>query len=187
TADYTIVAQHADLAGLAAALVILRAFASGCAALTGVEAISNGVPAFRKPKSRNAAITLLMMGLLSITMFSGLIFLALRSGVKLTQPSHIAHNVLINGVPAGPEYYQQPIIAQVAAAVFACGSPAFLVFSAVTTLILFLAAHTAFYGFPVLAPLLAQSRYMPRQLHPRGDRLAFSNGILLLAAGAITL
>ena len=187
TAGYEIVAEHADLAGPAAALVILRAFSSGCAALTGVEAISNGVPAFRKPKSRNAAITLLLMGLLSIAMFSGIIFLALRSGVKLAEPSHVATNVLIDGAPAGPEYYQQPIIAQVAAAVFSGASLPFIVISAVTALILFLAANTAFNGFPVLASVLAQSRYMPRQLHTRGDRLAFSNGIVLLAVGAITL
>ncbi|XVQ83481.1 APC family permease [Microbispora siamensis] len=187
TADYRIIGEQADLAGFAMAFLVLRAFSSGCAALTGVEAISNGVPAFRKPKSKNAATTLLMMGLIAVTMFSGIIFLGLKSGVKLTDPATVARDVIINGHPAGPEYYQQPIIAQVASAVFGHGSFLFVVIAAVTALILFLAANTAFNGFPVLGSILAQDRYLPRQLHTRGDRLAFSNGIVILAAGACLL
>ncbi|MEZ0072685.1 APC family permease [Planotetraspora sp. GP83] len=184
TADYTIVTEKTDLAGFALAFLVLRAFSSGCAALTGVEAISNGVPAFRKPKSRNAATTLLMMGVIAVTMFSGIIFLGLKSGVRVTDPANVARDILINGHPAGPGYYQQPIIAQVASAVFGDGSIPFVVIAAVTALILFLAANTAFNGFPVLGSILAQDRYLPRQLHTRGDRLAFSNGIVILAAGA---
>ncbi|GII54508.1 DNA-binding protein [Planotetraspora thailandica] len=184
TADYKIVSEQADLGGFALAFLVLRAFSSGCAALTGVEAISNGVPAFRKPKSRNAATTLLLMGGIAVTMFSGIIFLGLRAGVKVTDPTNAARDILINGHPAGPGYYQQPIIAQVASAVFGDGSALFIVISAVTALILFLAANTAFNGFPVLGSILAQDRYLPRQLHTRGDRLAFSNGIILLAGGA---
>ncbi|GLW96588.1 APC family permease [Microtetraspora sp. NBRC 16547] len=187
TADYQIVAEQADIAGFAMAFLVLRAFSSGCAALTGVEAISNGVPAFRKPKSKNAATTLLMMGVIAVVMFSGIIFLGLKSGVKLTEPSNVATHVLINGQPAGSDYYQQPIIAQVASAVFGDGSIFFVAIAAVTALILFLAANTAFNGFPVLASILAQDRYLPRQLHTRGDRLAFSNGIILLATGACLL
>ncbi|GGO20773.1 APC family permease [Microbispora bryophytorum] len=187
TADYRIIGQQADLAGFAMAFLVLRAFSSGCAALTGVEAISNGVPAFRKPKSKNAATTLLMMGLIAVTMFSGIIFLGLKSGVKLTDPAFVARDVIIAGHPAGPGYYQQPIIAQVASAVFGHGSFLFVVIAAVTALILFLAANTAFNGFPVLGSILAQDRYLPRQLHTRGDRLAFSNGIVILAAGACLL
>ncbi|WP_433422128.1 APC family permease [Microtetraspora malaysiensis] len=187
TADYTIVAEQADIAGFAMAFLVLRAFSSGCAALTGVEAISNGVPAFRKPKSKNAATTLLMMGVIAVVMFSGIIYLGLKSGVKLTEPANVARDILINGRPAGPGYYQQPIIAQVASAVFGDGSILFIGIAAVTALILFLAANTAFNGFPVLASILAQDRYLPRQLHTRGDRLAFSNGIILLAAGACLL
>ncbi|MBE3015158.1 APC family permease [Microbispora sp. NEAU-D428] len=187
TADYRIIGEQADLAGFAMAFLVLRAFSSGCAALTGVEAISNGVPAFRKPKSKNAATTLLMMGLIAVTMFSGIIFLGLKSGVKLTDPATVASNVIIDGHPAGPGYYQQPIIAQVASAVFGHGSFLFVVIAAVTALILFLAANTAFNGFPVLGSILAQDRYLPRQLHTRGDRLAFSNGIVILAAGACLL
>lgn len=187
TADYQIVAEQGDLTSLAAAFLILRAFSSGCAALTGVEAISNGVPAFRKPKSKNAATTLLMMGLIAVTMFVGIIALGLASGVKLADPATAARDVLINGKPAGPDYYQQPIIAQVADAVFGDGSLFFIAIAAVTALILFLAANTAFNGFPVLGSILAQDRYLPRQLHTRGDRLAFSNGIVILAAGACLL
>ncbi|MFI6904917.1 APC family permease [Nonomuraea sp. NPDC050394] len=185
TADYGIVAEQTNLTSFAAAFLILRAFSSGCAALTGVEAISNGVPAFRKPKSRNAATTLLMMGLVAITMFGGIIALGLASGVKVSE--HPALDILIDGRPAGESYYQQPIISQVADAVFGSGSLLFVVISAVTALILFLAANTAFNGFPVLGSILAQDRYLPRQLHTRGDRLAFSNGIVILALGACLL
>ncbi|GLW07732.1 DNA-binding protein [Microtetraspora sp. NBRC 13810] len=187
TADYQIVAEQTNLASYALAFLVLRAFSSGCAALTGVEAISNGVPAFRKPKSTNAATTLLMMGLVAVSMFGGIIALGLASGVKVAEPSVAAHDVLINGQPAGPGYYQQPIIAQLADAVFGNGSILFFAISAVTALILFLAANTAFNGFPVLGSILAQDRYLPRQLHTRGDRLAFSNGIILLAGGACLL
>lgn len=187
TADYQIVAEQTNLTSFAAAFLILRAFSSGCAALTGVEAISNGVPAFRKPKSKNAATTLLMMGLIAVTMFIGIIALGLASGVKLADPAVVAHDMLIDGRPAGPDYYQQPIIAQVADAVFGDGSVFFFAIAAVTALILFLAANTAFNGFPVLGSILAQDRFLPRQLHTRGDRLAFSNGIVILAAGACLL
>ncbi|WP_169949416.1 APC family permease [Microbispora sp. H11081] len=187
TAGYTLIAEQADLAGFALAFLVLRAFSSGCAALTGVEAISNGVPAFRKPKSKNAATTLLMMGLIAVTMFSGIIFLGLESGVKMADPATAFRDIVINGQPAGPGYYQQPIIAQVASAVFGHGSVLFVLIAGVTALILFLAANTAFNGFPVLGSILAQDRYLPRQLHTRGDRLAFSNGIVILAAGACLL
>ncbi|GGP83928.1 APC family permease [Streptosporangium pseudovulgare] len=187
TAGYQIIGEQSNLASLAAVFLILRAFSSGCAALTGVEAISNGVPAFRKPKSKNAATTLLMMGLIAITMFIGIISLGLASGVKLADPATAATSVLIDGRPAGPGYNQPPIIAQVAEAVFGSGSVFFIVIAAVTALILFLAANTAFNGFPVLGAILAQDRFLPRQLHNRGDRLAFSNGIVILAAGACLL
>ncbi|MCG5213953.1 APC family permease [Streptosporangium sp. KLBMP 9127] len=187
TADYEIVAEQTDLASFALAFLVLRAFSSGCAALTGVEAISNGVPAFRKPKSRNAATTLLMMGVVAVTMFSGIITLGLASGVKVAEPAYAYRDVLIDGRPAGTGYYQQPIISQVADAVFGNGSVLFFVISAVTALILFLAANTAYNGFPVLGSILAQDRYLPRQLHTRGDRLAFSNGIVILASAACLL
>ncbi len=188
SADFHIVPEQTNLAAFAAAFLILRAFSTGCAALTGVEAISNGVPAFRKPKSRNAATTLLMMGLIAISMFGGIIALGLASGVKVAEPSVAATDLLRpDGTPVGPGYHQQPIISQVADAVFGSGSVPFVVISGVTALILFLAANTAFNGFPVLASILAHDRFLPRQLHTRGDRLAFSNGIIILAAAACLL
>jgi len=185
TAGYEIHAETVSLSGLALLFLLARAFSSGCAALTGVEAISNGVPAFRKPKSKNAATTLLMLGLLAVTMFGGIILLATLSHVRVAEQPE--RNILINGQPAGPDYVQDPIIAQVAAAVFGDGSAGFFYLAAVTALILFLAANTAYNGFPVLGSILARDGYLPRQLHTRGDRLAFSNGILMLAAFAILL
>ncbi|PKK14656.1 APC family permease [Thermomonospora sp. CIF 1] len=185
TADLEIRAEQTELAGLAMLFLLLRAFSSGCAALTGVEAISNGVPAFRKPKSRNAATTLLMMGLIAITMFGGVIALALASQVRVAE--HPAEDLLRDGRPVGEDYVQEPVLAQVAAAVFGHGSVPFLYIAVVTALILFLAANTAYNGFPVLGSILARDGYMPRQLHTRGDRLAFSNGILTLAAMAALL
>ncbi|MFE2042506.1 APC family permease [Streptomyces sp. NPDC059477] len=182
TAGFEIKAEHQGLAGFALVFLLLRAFSSGCAALTGVEAISNGVPAFRKPKSRNAATTLALMGLLAVTMFCGIIGLAMASNVRMAE--NPAHDLLENGVPVGSDYVQNPVISQVAEAVFGSGSFFFLVLAAATALVLFLAANTAYNGFPVLGSILAQDRYLPRQLHTRGDRLAFSNGIVLLAGAA---
>jgi amino acid transporter len=182
TADFHIRAEHQGLAGFALVFLLLRAFSSGCAALTGVEAISNGVPAFRKPKSKNAATTLAMMGLLAVTMFCGIIVLALFTKVRMAE--NPAADLLKNGVPVGSGYVQDPVITQVAEAVFGSGSFLFLILAAATALVLFLAANTAYNGFPVLGSILAQDRYLPRQLHTRGDRLAFSNGIVLLAGAA---
>ncbi|KRE37250.1 DNA-binding protein [Janibacter sp. Soil728] len=171
-----------QLGTLAMAFLLLRAFSSGAAALTGVEAISNGVPAFRKPKSKNAATTLLLMGTVSVTMLLSMIALATWTGVKMADDP--AHQLLNNGVPVGDGYVQHTVMAQVATAVFD-GFPAGVVFvSVVTGLILVLAANTAFNGFPVLGSILARDGFLPRQLHTRGDRLAFSNGIILLAGAA---
>ncbi|MFG3259829.1 APC family permease [Streptomyces sp. NPDC048172] len=171
----------ADLTGLALVMLVLRAFSSGCTALTGVEAISNGVPAFRKPKSRNAATTLAAMGALALTMFVGVTTLALISKV------HIADDACrLTGADGDcGSVHQRTVIAQVAAAVFGGEhSVGFYAIQAATALILILAANTAFNGFPLLASILARDRYLPRQMHSRGDRLAFSNGILALATMA---
>ncbi|HWC81590.1 MAG TPA: APC family permease [Pseudonocardiaceae bacterium] len=170
----------APLAGFAFAFLLLRTFSSGCAALTGVEAISNGVPAFRKPKSKNAATTLLLMGVIAVAMFMGIITLA-----RLTHVNFAENNSQLIGAPA--DYHQKTLVSQIAAAVFSNFTPAFYYVSFVTGLILVLAANTAFNGFPVLGSILAQDRYLPRQLHTRGDRLAYSNGILFLAAAATVL
>lgn len=182
TADFEIKPEHPGLAGFALVFLLLRAFSSGCAALTGVEAISNGVPGFRKPKSRNAATTLALMGLLAVTMFCGIIALASATDVRMAE--NPGKDLVHNGVPLGPGYVQDPVISQVAEAVFGSGTFLFVVLAGATALVLFLAANTAYNGFPLLGSILAQDRYLPRQLHTRGDRLAFSNGILLLAGAA---
>ncbi|WP_371682418.1 APC family permease [Kitasatospora sp. MMS16-BH015] len=169
------------LAGLGLLMLGLRAFASGCTALTGVEAISNGVPAFRAPKSKNAAGTMAVMGVTAVVMFVGITSLALIAKVhyvedpcRLTQAAGDCANAA-----------QPTVIAQLAAAVFG-GSDTVLFYGiqAVTALVLILAANTAFNGFPLLASILAEHRYLPRQMHTRGDRLAFSNGIIALAVVA---
>ncbi len=185
TADYEIKPEHQGLAGFALIFLLLRAFSSGCAALTGVEAISNGVPAFRKPKSKNAATTLALMGGLAVTMFCGIIGLAMATNVHMAEKP--AQDLIHNGVPVGSDYVQNPVISQVAEAVFGHGSFLFMILAAATALVLFLAANTAYNGFPLLGSILAQDRYLPRQLHTRGDRLAFSNGIVLLAGAAALL
>nr|WP_225224679.1 APC family permease [Cellulomonas sp. JH27-2] len=188
SSDLDIVAEPAysqGLVGLAGFFLILRAFASGCAALTGVEAISNGVPAFRKPKSKNAATTLALLGGISITMILAILFLGRATGIRFADDP--ATQLLRDGVPVGDTYVQHPVISQLSSAVFE-GVPALSVLVAVVTgLILVLAANTAFNGFPVLGSILARDGYLPRQLHTRGDRLAYSNGIVTLAAVAIVL
>ncbi|NTW38379.1 MAG: APC family permease [Cellulomonadaceae bacterium] len=173
------------LMGLAGAFLVLRAFASGCAALTGVEAISNGVPAFRKPKSKNAATTLALLGGLSIVFNMSILLLARATDVHYVELP--ATNLLRDGVPVGDSFVQNPVLGQLAAAVFQGFPPAFYLVSIVTGLILVLAANTAFNGFPLLGSILAKDGYLPRQLHTRGDRLAYSNGIIALAAGAVVL
>ncbi|RBO96408.1 amino acid/polyamine/organocation transporter (APC superfamily) [Nocardia puris] len=178
SAGFQLEAEDSYLYGIALAFLVARAFSSGCAALTGVEAISNGVPAFRKPKSRNAATTLLMLGAISITLLMGIIVLAQKVGIVY---AHDTDHLI--GAPQ--DYHQKTLIAQLAETVFQGFPAGFFFITIVTALILVLAANTAFNGFPVLGSVLAQDRYLPRQLHTRGDRLAFSNGILFLSGAAI--
>ncbi|HRC41924.1 MAG TPA: APC family permease [Tetrasphaera sp.] len=173
------------LGSLALAFLLLRAFSSGCAALTGVEAISNGVPAFQKPKSRNAATTLLLMGAISITMLISMVTLARMTNVHFAEDPAV--QLLRDGVPVGEDYVQDTVMGQVAKAVFDGFGPGVVLVSIVTGLILVLAANTAFNGFPVLGSILARDGFLPRQLHTRGDRLAYSNGILILAGAACVL
>ncbi|MEV7415926.1 APC family permease [Streptomyces sp. NPDC089919] len=170
---------HGSYAGLALVLLAMRAFASGCTALTGVEAISNGVPAFQKPKSRNAANTLAMMGLLSVTMFMGITVLALVYKV------HVAASPTDLGLP--PDTATSTALAQIGRATFGSWHFLFYLLQAVTAGVLVLAANTAFNGFPMLASILAKDKYAPRQLYNRGDRLVYSNGVVLLALAAIGL
>ena len=177
SSTYPLTAEH-SYAGIALVLLAMRAFASGCTALTGVEAVSNGVPAFEKPKAKNAASTLALMGVFSITMFVGITALALVYQV------HVAASPTDLGLPAGAA--TQTVLAQIAQTTFGVG-PVFYYLQAVTAGILILAANTAYNGFPLLASLLAQDGFLPRQLHNRGDRLVFSNGVVLLAVFAIAL
>ncbi len=165
--------QTADTGGLLTVFLVLRAFASGCTALTGVEAVSNGVPGFEEPKSRNAATTLLIMGLLATTMFAGITVLALAAHVHMAEDT-----AALVGFPAGEA--QRTALSQIALATFGDGAMFFLL-QGFTAAILVLAANTAFNGFPVLSSLLGRHGYLPHQLAHRGDRLVFSNGILALA------
>lgn len=161
------------LSPLLVVALALRAFASGCTALTGVEAVSNGVPSFRVPKSRNAAATLSAMAVLTITMFVGITALAMITGVRMGDPA------------THPD--QITVIAQLSAAVFGNASFGFYVVQVFTAAILVLAANTAFNGFPILASILGEDGFLGRQLARRGDRLVFSNGIIILATLAILL
>lgn len=179
-------AYDQGLVGLGGALLFARAFASGCAALTGVEAISNGVPSFKRPKSRNAATTLLMLGTISASMLTVILLLAMETGVKYAEnPAEQLRTVSGGAIP--DDYVQHPVISQLADVIFSGAPWLFMLVSAVTGLILMLAANTAFNGFPILGSILARDGYLPRQMHTRGDRLAFSNGIMTLATGAIVL
>ena len=174
------VVPEASFAGAALIFLVARSFSSGTTALTGIEAVANGVPSFRKPKSKNAATTLLMLGLIATTMFAGITWLAIKTRVQVTEFDRD-----LIGLPDGQS--QKTVIVQVASAVFGNFEIAVLVISLSTALILALAANTAFNGFPVLGSILARDGYLPRQLHTRGDRLAFSNGILMLAGLAVVL
>jgi amino acid transporter len=149
--------------------IILRAFSSGCAALTGVEAISNGIPAFKPPESDNAGKTLIAMAVLLITMFLGITFLSHQFGIVPDEETH------------------ETVISQLGRAAFGSGTLLYFLFQAATMLILVLAANTSFADFPRLSSILARDRYMPNQFALLGDRLVFSNGILALALAASTL
>ncbi len=144
--------------------LVLRAFSSGCAALTGVEAISNGVPAFKPPEAKNAAKTLTAMAGLLITLFLGVTFLVRQFGVVPDEHTH------------------ETLVSQLGRAIFGGNTLPYYALQAATTMILVLAANTSFADFPRLASLLARDRYLPHQFSYLGDRLAFSNGIIVLAA-----
>jgi amino acid transporter len=156
--------------GAIGVFVLLRAFSSGSTALTGVEAIANGVNAFRSPQGKNAATTLAILGTLAITMFLGVSYLAVR----------------VHAMPSATD----SVVSQIARTVFRPGSVGGFMYYAVqgtTLLILVLAANTSFQGFPRLSALLARDRFAPRQFSNLGDRLVFSNGMLVLAAAAAGL
>ena len=160
-------AHPATATDLLTTFALLTAFSNGCTAMTGVEAVSNGVPAFRPPESRNAASTLVVMGVLSITMFLGITLLAHAYALV---PNHA-----------------ETVISQLARATFGGGTALYFAVQAATMLILVLAANTAYADFPRLASIVARDRFLPRQFTNQGDRLAFSNGILILSVLAAVL
>jgi amino acid transporter len=153
--------------GVITTFILLTAFANGCTALTGVEAVADGVPSFREPPAKNAARTLVLMAALGVTMFVGLTWLA--------------HAFQI--IPSETE----TVVSQLARGVFGGRNLFYYTVQAATMLILILAANTAFAGFPTLASIVARDRYMPRQFANLGDKLAFSNGIVALSLGAAAL
>ena len=171
TGNYTPLPSHEIEPTRALTLfLILRAFASGSTALTGVEAISNGVPAFKPPEARNASRTLLSLGILLTFLFVGMTVLA--------GAFHIDPEAIEEG---------KTVPSQIAAAVFGAGSILFYTAQFFTAMILFLAANTSYADFPRLSSILAHDRYLPRVLQNRGDKLAFSNGVLLLAIASIAV
>jgi amino acid transporter len=178
-----LVVQGESLSQAAFVLLLLRAFASGCAALTGVEAISNGVPAFRRPKIQNAQKTLTAMGAIAIVLFSGLVAVALMAKVHYIDCTEFIEFV---GCGDGDDP-QRSLIAQIASATFGNYSIPFFIIQAATAAVLLLAANTAFNGFPLLGSVLASDRYAPKALATRGDRLIFSNGVIALSVTAIAI
>jgi len=146
--------------------LFLRAFSAGCTALTGVEAVSDGVPAFKPPEAHNASIVMAWLGAISVAMFLGITYLAYDLGI----------------VPGGNE----TVVSKIARRLFGTG-PVYFEIQAVTTLILLLAANTSFADFPRLSFFLARDRFIPRQFATQGDRLVFSNGIVILAGTASLL
>ncbi|MDO5066262.1 MAG: APC family permease [Propionibacteriaceae bacterium] len=177
------VGEAATVGGWFLVAVVVRAFASGCATLTGVEAVANAVPAFKPPKGSNAAKVLTVLGIVSVVMLLGIIALAGMTGVRVIDElggtRYLTPEGVISDIPT------VTVTGQLARAVFGDWfAPGFYVMVIATVAILFLAANTAFNGFPSLASTLAKDGYLPRQLHTRGDRLAHSNGIISLAVVA---
>lgn len=188
TADLIVVRPDGmtDALGWTLVAVIARSFASGAAALTGVEAVSNGVPAFTEPKSRNAATVLAQLGALAIAMLLGIVGLANLTKVRLIDELTGTH--FVNAAGETIHTAATTVMGQLARVVFYDWfRPGFYIVLAAAMLILLIAANTAFNGFPSLASILARDEYLPRQFHTRGDRLAYSNGIALLALAAVVL
>ena len=165
-------AEAAAGTGAVTLFLILRAFSAGCAALTGVEAISDGVPAFKPPEWKNARATLTWMIVTLAVMFSGITFLANQYGAW-PMPAH--------------EAGYETVVSQIARGVFGGANAAYYAIQLATTAILVLAANTAYSDFPRLSYFLARDRYMPRQFTFRGDRLAFSTGIVTLGVLSVAI
>ncbi|MBZ0278901.1 MAG: APC family permease, partial [Anaerolineae bacterium] len=164
-----VIAEQVTVSGGLSLFLLMRAFAAGCTALTGIEAISNGIPAFKPPESKNAGQTLIAMVALLCTMFIGITFLANHYQV-----------IAVHGS-------ETTVLSEIAGAVFGEGSILFYYLQFSTLFILSLAANTAYADFPRLASLIARDRFLPRQLTNLGDRLVFSNGVITLTAAASVL
>jgi amino acid transporter len=181
--EVTTLENLGSIPNVAMILLLLRAFASGCSALTGIEAIANGVPAFRVPKVRNARITMSLMGMTAILMFIGVTAFALISKV------HYAEDpcAQLKDWAQCATNPQMSVMAQIGTAIFGGDSILFYILQAATAAILLLAANTAFNGFPLLSSVLAKDGFAPKALMTRGDRLVYSNGMLSLMAAALVL
>ena len=173
------------LTGIAGILLVLRAFSTGSAALTGVEVPISNVHTLAAPRARNAAALLLWLGLTAAALTLGTMYLARAVNVRVVENPQTG--LSFNGGPIPAEYIQNPVLGQLAHAIFGGGSIGFFAILLLTVGVLLVASHTAFNSFPNLASHLATDGYLPRQLRTRGDRLGFSNGILSLAIAAIAL
>lgn len=187
SADYELLPAegYQELTGLFLVFLCLRAFASGSVALTGVQGVANGVPALQRPKSRNAASILAVMAAISVTITVAVLWLTRETGIQMAvnPQQQLRHD----GHPVGPDFVQDTVLGQLSKVVFGQGSLGVLLVAVTTGVMLFVAANTAFNGFPVLASRLARDRFLPRGLVSRGQRLTYSNGILLLAAASAAL
>lgn len=176
---------EAGLTGVFGALLVLRAFSTGSAALTGIEAPISNVHTLAAPRARNAASILLWLGVVATALTLGTMFLARATRVHVVENPQ--ENLLLDGGPIPADYIQNPVLGQLAQAIFGSGSVGFYVVLALTGAVLWMAGHAAFRSFPNLASHLATDGYLPRQLRTRGDRLGFSNGIIALGVAALVL
>ena len=179
SAEFEVTAELGEVAGLALVLLALRATAVGGVALTGLGTIVVAAPAFRKPRRQNAAATLLITGVVVVVLFVGVTALAVIADVR-----YAADACDLVGFDCAEEP-QRTVLAQVAAAVFEDGAFGFMLVQLATVLVLLVAALTAFETFPMLGSIMARHRHLPRQLHHRGDRHAFTNAVIVIAAAAI--
>ncbi|MGY5317756.1 APC family permease [Neomicrococcus lactis] len=188
SADFEIVPEanlESGLTGFLGVLVVLRAFSTGAAAMTGIEGPISNVQALKPPRARNAGIILLLLGVTAAVLSIGLMFLARAANIQVAEDPH--ENLRLNGGEIPANYVQDPVLGQLAHAVFGLNSPLFYVLGVLTILVLITAGHMAFRSFPNLASLLAHDGYLPRQLRRRGDRLGYSNGIFALGLAALLL
>ena len=167
------------------AILLLRAFASGTVALTGVQGVANGVPALQRPKSANAARILLIMATISVSILLTVILLVRASGIQIAADPEV--QLRVGGQPVGEDFVQETVLGQLSQVVFGPASFGVLLVAVATGIMLVVAANTAFNGFPQLTSRLAGDGFLPSNMLSRGLRLTYSNGILLLAAFSVVL